>query len=287
MQVTRGDRRDQDVLGAGGDQGRYPDLTEARGGVVAPDRVGLTREAVEPDGVGIGQRPLDPEADELGTLDHGLPAEDPGHDRPHVLLAVAARLHRDEGVDQEAAVGVDPCGRAVQPERPHAGRVPKGELLRDHAAHRGAADVRAPDPERVHQPDHVRGHPRDRVGRLRHVALAGAPVVERDHAMLGREGRRLQRPRGVVTAPAHDQHERRGVGCAGLLVEEADAVDLDVGHGAQDRTAASSSSSSVCVAASSVGAGGRTSAEAIQPRRRRISLRMPTAVPGVAPGWLS
>ena len=164
---------------------------------------------VEPDRVGVGERSLDPEADELGPLHHGLAAEHPGHHRPHVLLAVAPRLHRDEGVDQEAAVGVDGGGRAVQPERAHPVRVAQGQLLGDHPAHRGAADVGAADPERVQQARHVGGHAGDGVGRGRHVALAGAAVVERDHAMLGCEGGRLQRPRGVVPAPAHDEHERR------------------------------------------------------------------------------
>ena len=64
-------------------------------------------------------------------------------------------------------------------------------------------------------------------------------------------------------------------------------LDDAPGAGHSRTTAVRISVSSSSVAASSAAAGGRTRAEASQPRRRRISLRIASAVPGTAPGWLS
>ena len=64
-------------------------------------------------------------------------------------------------------------------------------------------------------------------------------------------------------------------------------LDDAPGAGHSRTTAVRISVSSSRVAASRAAAGGPTRAVASQPRRRRISLRIASDVPGTAPGWLS
>ena len=85
--------------------------------------------------------------------------------------------------------------------------MPEGHLLGDHAAHRRSRDVRAPDAQLVHQPGHVLGHVRHRIGDVRSSALSRASIVEGDDVELGGKGGDVERPGGVVAAPAHDEDE--------------------------------------------------------------------------------
>jgi hypothetical protein len=104
--------------------------------------------------------------------------------------------------------------------------------LRDHAAQRGADDMRALQPEPVHQADGVAGHVRQGIGRAYRQAqrggghgqqqvaallprdTAGQPgvaVVEADHAVAARHQRLAEAvgPVRELHAEAHDQHDGR------------------------------------------------------------------------------
>jgi hypothetical protein len=119
----------------------------------------------------------------------------------------------------------------VELEREDALRGHEGDFLGDHPAHRGATDVRLPNPELLEQAESLSSHPGDGVGDIGRIALAGAAVIQRDDPVLAGEGRRLKRPGRVVATPAHDEHQRLGARGTSLLIEEADAVDGDLGHG--------------------------------------------------------
>jgi hypothetical protein len=133
-------------------------------------------------------------------------------------------------------------------------RVLRGEHLPDHAAHRGAHDVHALEPERVEQPDGVGRHVLETVGRRdrpaqqrpadgakdvrhRHALEAGraaaVAVVEGDDAQaLVHQGlHELVGPEGRGHAEPHDQQQRRRGGVATQLVVDRQAVGLERGHG--------------------------------------------------------
>jgi len=95
----------------------------------------------------------------------------------------------------------------VQLQREDALGMLEGQFLGDHAAHGGAADMSGPHAQLVHEPDHVVGHVGDGEASVRRVALARPTVVERDHVEFGGESGNLESPRGVIAAPAHDEHD--------------------------------------------------------------------------------
>ena len=93
---------------------------------------------------------------------------------PHVDAELDRRggVGRPRGGEQAHHLGIAgrqarvPGRRHDRGERAHARREVDRHALRDHAAHRRADHVRALDPERVEQPDRVRRHVAQRIGRL-------------------------------------------------------------------------------------------------------------------------
>ena len=106
-----------------------------------------------------------------------------------------------------------------------------GDDLADRSAHRRADDVRGLLAGVVEHGDRVVGHLLERVGPVRLVAAAGAPVVERDAAVPGSGGQALEVPAVLVGAETLDEQDRRAVGATGDAVVDAGAVGAaDEGH---------------------------------------------------------
>ncbi len=106
--------------------------------------------------------------------------------------------------------GMRHAGRgASEHQAAHARRVPERELLRNHAAHRDAVDVRAVDLRMIEdRRDVIRhiGHGPRCIGL---VALAGAAIVDEDsfEAPLDEVEKRIT-PSAAGAAEAHDEGER-------------------------------------------------------------------------------
>ena len=142
-----------------------------------------------------------------------------GHRAPelrHPELALALDLHVGLGVG------------AREDQAPYALGVPERQLLRDHAAHRDAEDVRSRDAERVEQAGRVVRHLVDGVGPGGLRAPPDAAVVEGDRPVARGEVGDLEHPRRRVGGEAHDEEER--IAAPVLLVVQLDRVDRGGGH---------------------------------------------------------
>ena len=128
-----------------------------------------------------------------------------------------------------------------------------GDDLRDHAAHRGADDMRAIDFERVHEPDRVARHvfkavawphrqPQsgagqhrrrlDRPDRRQFRRQAGVAIVEANDAKApARQAlAEIVWPCGELHAEAHDEHHRRAVARPDRFIFDVDGVGSNNSH---------------------------------------------------------
>src|SRR5713101_1380584 len=92
VEIVRGGRRHQDVLGARGDEGGHAELAQPITGVVAADGLSLPVQSDEGRLERILEGSLDPHLDEVAPLREGLPAEEPGQHEEGELLHAAAGL---------------------------------------------------------------------------------------------------------------------------------------------------------------------------------------------------
>ena len=123
-------------------------------------------------------------------------------------------------------------------------------MLSDHPAHAHTENMKAPDLQRVHQPQAILGHVRQGV-RRRHrqpefvaqyfVGQVGADrwlipgrqpnvaVVVADHpkALLAQRSHHLIRPMDKLPAQAHDQQQRRVGATPDTLISQADLRQFD------------------------------------------------------------
>src|SRR5215472_3534149 len=111
-------------------------------------------------------------------------------------------------------------------------RMPRREADRVVAAHRVADEGHPPPAERIHDPDQVRGELlRSIPGIRRPVALAVAPLIERDHVEPVNERRHHRvEPMGMGRASVQEA-ESRATGLAPLERTESHAVDGECAAG--------------------------------------------------------
>ena len=140
-----------------------------------------------------------------------LREEDAREELPPAAREEGHGEERRERSDAREPAVREPRRRREKDEPVDPARVPEGDVLRDHPAHRDADDRRAPHPRRVHRRDHVRCHLRHSIRRARLVALAGATVVEDEDAprSLGVAGEELWllEPESGREREAVDEHD--------------------------------------------------------------------------------
>src|SRR5262249_4991763 len=97
--------------------------------------------------------------------------------------------------------------RAAKHESMHLARVTQSELLRNHAAHRHADDMRQGKSNVLHERGGVVGQQGNAVLHVRLLAESGAALVEGQHSKLASKCRREARKHALVTLRAMDHDE--------------------------------------------------------------------------------
>ena len=122
------------------------------------------------------------------------------------------------------------AGRVAHDDAIDAIRVQLGEAERGRAAHREAREVRAPNRERVEQPDGVGDERIEGIAASRRIGPAMAALIVAHHAVLRLERRRLLVPHGARGAERVGEDDARRPFGALDRAAHVDAVRLDA-HG--------------------------------------------------------
>ena len=178
-------------------------------------------------GEAIGGRGQDVGADARHHIGPGGPERlgEPARQRALEQRLHALRLRdADSLAPHLERIGRTLAGRVGEHQALEHARVREGVRLADHAAHRQADPVRAPDSEMREQAVHDLGEFIERVRARRCARLAMAPGIEAQHAEARREHIHLVIPHRDVAAERMGQREP-GTSTAGPVVD--DVVDVD------------------------------------------------------------